>query len=228
MKFTVKDLAEEDRPREKLLLKGVHALSDAELLAILIGSGSRDETVIQLSQRILQSADNNLHQLGKYSINRLISDFKGVGEAKAITIVAALELGKRRAASEVKERKQIRFSRDIYDFVYPLISDLDHEEFWVLFLNRANKVVEQMKVSQGGLSQTVVDPRLIYRQALVSLASSIVLCHNHPSGNPNPSEEDDTITRKIKEGASLLQITLLDHIVFCDQAYFSYADEGRI
>lgn len=227
-KFTVKDWAEEDRPREKLLLKGIRSLSDAELLAILIGSGSKNETAVELAQRILHSVDNKLDQLGKLSIPQLISSFKGIGEAKAISIVAALELGKRRGVSEVTERKQIQCSRDIYNYFYPVLSDLSHEEFWVLFLNNSNKVIDKMKVSQGGIAETVVDPRIIFKQALVCLASSIALCHNHPSGNTHPSVQDDRITQRIGQGAELLHIRLIDHLVFCDSAYYSYADEGKI
>lgn len=228
MKFTVKDLAEEDRPREKLLNQGAASLTDAELLAILIGSGNREETAIQLSQRILRSAKNNLNQLGKLSIQHLMSNFKGIGEAKAITIAAALELGKRRGASEALDRKKILCSRDIYHYFYPVLGDLEHEEFWVLFLNRANKVIDHKRISQGGIYQTVVDPRLIYHHAIACLASGIALCHNHPSGNLRPSEEDDTITRKVKAASELLQIQLLDHLILCDKAYYSYADEGRL
>lgn len=228
MSFTVKDLAAEDRPREKLLNQGAGSLSDAELLAILIGSGNREETAIQLAQRILRSAGNNLNQLGKLSIHHLMSNFKGIGEAKAITIAAALELGKRRGASEALDRKKILCSRDIYNYFYPTLGDLDHEEFWVLFLNRANKVIDHKRISQGGIYETVVDPRIIYHHAISLLASGIALCHNHPSGNLRPSKEDDTVTRKIKAAAELLQIQLLDHLILCDKNYYSYADEGRL
>lgn len=227
-KYTVKDWAEEDRPREKLLLKGAHALSDSELLAILIGSGNRDESAVELSQRILHSADNNLNQLAKLSIDNLISNFKGIGEAKAITIVAALELGKRRGAAEIIERKTITNSRDVYDYFYPLLADSPHEEFWALFLNHSNKIIDKVKIGQGGIAETTADPRLIYKQAINSLASRIVLCHNHPSGNIRPSRPDDKITLIIKEGLKLLQIDLIDHIILCDGNYYSYADEGRL
>lgn len=221
-------MAEEDRPREKLLNQGIGSLSDAELLAILIGSGSRDETAVQLSQRILQSVDNNLNQLGKCSVHHLVSGFKGIGEAKAITIVAALELGKRRGVSDIIKRQKIICSRDIFHFFHPLLADLEHEEFWVLFLNRANKVIDKKRISIGGVSETVADPRIIYRHAINCLASGIALCHNHPSGNCFPSDCDDKLTEAIRKATHLLQIHLLDHIIICDNLYYSYADEGKL
>jgi len=227
-RFTVKDWAEEDRPREKLLSKGIRSLSDAELLAILIGSGNREETAVELAQRILQSSDNNLNRLGKLSVSELVSSFKGIGEAKAISIVAALELGKRRSVADVIERSKMICSKDIYEYFNPLLADLGHEEFWALFLNRANKVIDKIMISQGGLSETLVDPRVIYKHALNCSATAIALCHNHPSGNNRPSNEDDSITRKIKRGAELLQIVLLDHVIICEGSYYSYSDNGRI
>jgi DNA repair proteins len=174
-KLNIKDWAEEDRPREKMLLKGVSALSDAELLGILIGSGNKSETAVELSQRILHSVSNNLNTLGKLEIKDLIKDFKGIGEAKAITIVAALELGKRRKLSEALVSPQITSSKDVYDIFHPILADLKHEEVWVLFLNRANKVVKNIQISKGGLTATVVDIRLIMKEGIQSLASAMVL-----------------------------------------------------
>ncbi|MDR2086794.1 MAG: DNA repair protein RadC [Dysgonamonadaceae bacterium] len=227
-KLRVRDWAEEDRPREKLMIKGVNALSDAELLAIIIGSGNKGETVVELSQRILQTANNDLNQLGKFSVKHLISNFKGIGEAKAIGIVAALELGKRRKASEITGKKAIKTSRDTYDFFYPILCDLYYEEFWVLFLNRSFGIIDKMKIGQGGISEVLVDTKLIYKGALERLATSIVLCHNHPSGNICPSKQDDEITMRIKQGLELLDMSLTDHIVLSDGKYYSYADEERI
>ena len=226
-KQSVKHWSPEDRPREKLLLKGINSLSDSELVAIIIGSGNKEESVIQLSQRILQSANNDINQLGKFSIKHLMK-FKGIGEAKAISIVAALELGKRRKASEVLNREQIKCSKDIYQFFYPLLCDLFYEEFWVLFLNRSNKIIDKLKISQGGVSETIVDTKIIYKEALSRLASNVALCHNHPSGNLNPSKQDNLITIKIREGLKMLDINLIDHVIVCDGQFYSYADEGRI
>lgn len=227
-KLNIKDWAEEDRPREKMLLKGVSALSDAELLGILIGSGNKSETAVELSQRILHSVSNNLNTLGKLEIKDLIKDFKGIGEAKAITIVAALELGKRRKLSEALVSPQITSSKDVYDIFHPILADLKHEEVWVLFLNRANKVVKNIQISKGGLTATVVDIRLIMKEGIQSLASAMVLCHNHPSGNTQPSDDDDQITKRLKEAGHIMDIRLLDHIIVCDNSYYSYMDIGRL
>lgn len=227
-KLNIKDWAEEDRPREKMLLKGVSALSDAELLGILIGSGNKSETAVELSQRILHSVSNNLNTLGKLEIKDLIKDFKGIGEAKAITIVAALELGKRRKLSEALVSPQITSSKDVYDIFHPILADLKHEEVWVLFLNRANKVVKNIQISKGGLTATVVDIRLIMKEGIQSLASAMVLCHNHPSGNTQPSDDDDQITKRLKEAGHIMYIRLLDHIIVCDNSYYSYMDTGRL
>lgn len=227
-KLNIKDWAEEDRPREKMLLKGVSALSDAELLGILIGSGNKSETAVELSQRILHSVSNNLNTLGKLEIKDLIKDFKGIGEAKAITIVAALELGKRRKLSEALVSPQITSSKDVYDIFHPILADLKHEEVWVLFLNRANKVVKNIQISKGGLTATVVDIRLIMKEGIQSLASAMVLCHNHPSGNTHPSDDDDQITKRLKDAGHIMDIRLLDHIIVCDNSYYSYMDTGRL
>ena len=228
VKLSIKDWAEEDRPREKILLKGISALSDAELLAILIGSGNTEESAVELCQRILFSADNNLNVLGKFSIKQLISGFKGIGEAKAISIVAAMELGKRRKYAEVINRELIRCSRDIFEYFHPMLCDLQHEEFWMLVLNRSNKIIDKIKISQGGISQTIVDNRLIMREVLDRLASGIVLCHNHPSGNKRPSKDDDFVTKKIKECCRMFEIYIFDHLIIVDNDYYSYADEGRL
>ncbi len=227
-KISIKHWAEEDRPREKMMLKGVSALSDSELLAILIGSGNDKESAVELCKRILQKADNNLNKLGRFSVNDLTSNFRGVGPAKAITIIAALELGRRRKSEEVVERKKINSSNDAYAIFYPILSDLNHEETWALLLDRSNKVVSTMQVSRGGISGTVVDIRLILREAINHYASSIVLGHNHPSGSCTPSPQDTTLTKKLKEAAQWMDISLLDHIIVCGETYYSFADNGII
>ena len=227
-KLSVKNWAEEDRPREKILLKGIHSLSNAELIAIIIGSGNKDESSVELSQRILQSVGNSLNQLGKMPVKQLISSFYGIGEAKALSITAAMELGKRRKAEDVFKRERIISSRDIYEYFYPIMSDLPHEEFWVVFLNRSNRIIDRMRISQGGVSETVVDIKLILKESVLRLASGIVLCHNHPSGNTEPSWQDDEITHKIKDACKILDITVLDHLILCDDKYYSYADDGRV
>jgi DNA repair protein RadC len=227
-KLSVKDWSPDDQPREKLLAKGVNTLSDAELLAIIIGSGNTEETSVELSQRILQTVENNINQLGKLSINQLVSGFKGIGNAKAVSIVAALELGKRRKAEDMKNRKQILCSMDIYNYFYPVFCDLPHEEFWVLFLNNTNRIIDRIKIGQGGIAQTPIEGKVVYKEALNRLASYVILSHNHPSGNPKPSSLDDEATFRIKKGLRLLEISLLDHLIFCEGSYYSYADEERI
>lgn len=223
----IKEWAVEDRPREKLLKKGIQSLSNAEIIALLIGSGTKNESAVDLSKRILKSVNNNLNELGKLDVNELIKN-KGIGEAKAITIIAALELGRRRKVSEIIEKKKITQSNDVFEFFQPLLGDLPHEEFWILLLNRSNRIVEKKKISQGGVSGTVIDVKIILKHALENLASSIILCHNHPSGNKMPSKADDNITRKLVEGSTLLDIKVLDHIIIADTDYYSYADEGTI
>ena len=223
--LSIKDWSLEDRPREKLLSKGISSLSDAELIAIIIGSGTRDESAVELSKRILGSVQHNLNELGKLSVDDL-QKYKGIGEAKAIGIVAALELGRRRKLSEIIDRQKITSSHDIYEIFHPLLADLPHEEFWIVLLNRSNKIIERQKISQGGISGTVTDVRLILRMALEKLASSLILCHNHPSGNQQPSEADISITQKVKESSKLMDISLLDHIIITDGSYYSFADEG--
>ncbi len=227
-KLNIKDWAEEDRPREKLLIKGVASLSDAELLAILIGSGNKNETAVELSQRILHSADNNLNALGKLSINDLISNFKGIGEAKAITIIAALELGRRRKLAEKPIQPQITNSEEVFNIFQPLMGDLNHEEVWFLLLNKSNKVIRKGQVSKGGIAGSVVDIRMIMKEALDHLASGIILCHNHPSGNTQPSKDDDHITRKLQDAGHVMEIHLLDHVIVSDNSYYSYRDHNRL
>lgn len=217
--------AEDDRPREKFLLKGKAALSDSELLAMLIGSGSRNESAVQLCQRILASSQNNLNQLGKLSIKQLM-DFKGIGEAKALTIAAALELGKRRTNEEVVELKKIDCSKAVFDIMQPKIGELAHEEFWVLYLNNSNKVVYKSQLSKGGITGTVVDTRLVFKTAFEHYAVGIILAHNHPSGKLKASEADISITKKLKEAAKTLDIIVLDHVIITENGYFSFADEG--
>jgi DNA repair protein RadC len=227
-KLSIKDWSPDDRPREKLLAKGANALSDAELLAIIIGSGNAEETSVELSQRIFQAAENNINHLSKFSVSDLVSNFKGIGNAKAISIVAAFELAKRRKAEDTENRKKILCSKDIYNYFYPMLCDLPYEELWAVFLNNANRIIDRIKISQGGVGQTSVDGKLIYKEALIRLASNVILCHNHPSGNPKPSHLDDETTFRIKKGLRLLEISLLDHLIFCEENYYSYADEERI
>lgn len=227
-KISIKQWAEEDRPREKLLLKGVATLSNSELLAILIGSGNDKESAVELSKRILQKADNDLGKLGKLTVSDLVNNFRGIGTAKAVAIVAALELGKRRRAIGFTERKKILSSKDAYEILSSVFIDLNHEETWVLLLDRSNQVVDNMQVSRGGLSGTVVDIRLILREALNKYASGIILAHNHPSGNCIPSGNDTQVTKKLKEAARYMDIVLLDHLIVSDHAYYSFADEGAI
>lgn len=219
--------AEEDRPREKLMLKGRAALSDAELIAILIGSGTRDLSAVDLSKIILQSTANNLNELARLTVKDL-SKFKGIGEAKAISIVAALELGRRRKEQDRPQRTRITSSRDAYEEIKPHLLDKPHEEFWILLLNRANEVIRPVQISSGGVSGTVADPKLIFKKALEQLASALILVHNHPSGNLNPSQADKDLTRKLKDAGRLLDIPILDHLIFTDRTYLSFADEGLL
>lgn len=228
IKLNIKDWAEEDRPREKLLIKGVSSLSDAELIAILIGSGNKNETAVELSQRILHSTQNNLNQLGKLNVKELVNNFNGIGEAKAITIIAALELGKRRKEENRLTLPQINSSKDVYSILYPILSDLKYEETWVLLLNRSNKVIRKYQVSKGGISGSIIDIRLIMKEAIDAVASAMILSHNHPSGNIKPSIEDDTITNKLKKAGLLMDIPLLDHIIIGENCYYSYKDESRL
>lgn len=219
--------AEEDRPREKMLLKGRHSLSDAELLAIMLGSGSIGESAVGLAQRILGSVENNLHELGKRSIIDL-QRFKGVGEAKAITIAAALELGRRRQISDLRDRPRVTSSRDAFDAIASMLTDLYHEEFWLLLLNKANEIVAREKLSTGGMAGTVADVKMAFKIALDAKASAIIAVHNHPSGNLKPSEADIILTKKLKDAGRILDLPLLDHLIVSERGYYSFADEGAI
>lgn len=217
--------AEDDRPREKLLLKGKNTLSDSELLAILIGSGSRNESAVQLCQRILKSVDANLNQLGKLTVSQLIQ-FKGIGEAKAVSIIAALELGRRRRLEDATVLTQITSSQIVFECMQPLIGELPHEEFWVLYLNNSNKVIHKAQISKGGITGTVVDSRIVFKIALEYYATSIILCHNHPSGKLLPSEADKQITKKIKIAGEAIDVKVLDHLIVTEKGYYSFQDEG--
>lgn len=225
-RMNLKAWAEGDKPREKLIQKGLAALSDAELLAILLRTGTRNETVVELARRILSTVSNNLDELGKLTVNDLQKGFKGIGQTKAITLIAALELGRRRKLTQTLERQQISESRDIFNYFEPILSDLPHEEFWILLLNRSNKIIHSVCISKGGVASTVVDIKLIMRSALEHLASGIALCHNHPSGNKTSSEGDRTITRNVKEACKLMDIQLIDHLIIAGKTYYSFADEG--
>lgn len=226
-KLSINKWAEEDRPREKLMLKGKRALSDAELIAILIGSGNADESAVELSKKILQGVGNNLNELGKRTITDLMK-YKGIGEAKAISIVAALELGSRRQVTAAVVKDMITGSRDAYEILRHFLADLPHEEFWVLYLNRSNKVILKEQISLGGLTGTVADTRIIFKKAIELLASSLILAHNHPSGNTKPSKEDIDLTLKLKQGGYLLDIQVLDHLIVTDSGFYSFADEGML
>ena len=217
--------AEDDRPREKMLLKGKAALSDSELLAILISSGSRNESAVQLCQRILATTNNNLNQLGKLSIAKLM-EFKGIGEAKAISIIAALELGRRRRLEEAIEFKRITSSKVVFEIMQPIIGELQHEEFWVLYLNNSNNVIHKSQLSKGGITGTIVDTRLIFKTALEQNAIALILTHNHPSGKLVASEQDIHITKKLKLAAQQLDITVLDHIIITETGFYSFNDNG--
>jgi len=223
--FSIKHWSEDDKPREKLMLKGKSVLSDAELIAILIGSGSRNESAVDLSKRILASVDHNLNALGKLTIAQL-TNFKGIGEAKAISIIAATELGRRRKSEEVVELQKITSSKAVYEVMQPIIGELPHEEFWVLFLNNSNKILFKTQLSKGGMTGTVVDTRIVFKIALEQNATSIILTHNHPSGKLQPSEADIQITKKIKSAGQQLDIPVLDHIIITETGYYSFADEG--
>ena len=226
-KLTITQWAEEDRPREKMMLHGVSALSNAELLAILIGSGNTEDSAVELMRKVLNDYRNNLNELGKASIDELCR-YKGIGPAKAITILAASELGKRRKEEAIEERPAILSSRDVYQCLHPLMCDLPTEECWVLLLNQANRLIDKVKVSTGGLSATAVDVRCILREALMKRASAIALCHNHPSGSIRPSREDDLLTKQVVQASECMNIRLVDHVILTDGAFYSYADEGRI
>ncbi|MEW7279909.1 DNA repair protein RadC [Aquimarina sp. 2201CG1-2-11] len=222
--FSIKEWNENDRPREKLIAKGKNALTDAELIALLIGSGNKEESAVALSKRVLASVDNNINELGKLSLKQLMK-FKGIGEAKAITIIAALELGRRRKEEKVQVIPKISCSSDAFHLLQPIMGDLDHEEFWVLFLNNRNKIIQKKQISIGGKTGTLVDVRIIFKAALEYGATKLVLGHNHPGGSLTPSESDIKITQKIKQAGLTLDIGLLDHLIITEKGYFSFADK---
>lgn len=227
MSLKITDWAVEDRPREKLIRKGINSLSDAELLAILISSGTRKRSAVDVGRELLGNANNNLNTLGKLSVPDLLK-IRGIGPARAVTIAAALELGRRRNLAMLPDADHIKSSKDVAEIFKPLLSDLLHEEFWVLFLNRSNRVIDRLKLSQGGISGTVTDVRIIMKKAVEHLASGLIVCHNHPSGNLNPSESDSKITNKIKDAGNLMDIQLLDHIIISGNDYYSFADNGLL
>ncbi len=223
--LTIKSWAEDDRPREKMILKGKQSLSDSELIAILLGSGSRDKSAVELAQEILAVSSNDLNKFSKCSFTDLIK-FKGIGEAKAITLLAALELGKRRKDSEIPKKNKITRSNDIYSFLKNKFFELKHEEFYVILVNRANEIIHSEQISKGGLSGTVCDGKIIFKIALDYMASSVILCHNHPSGQLQPSNEDLLLTSKMISFGKMIDLPILDHLIFTDNGYFSFADEG--
>lgn len=225
--FTIKEWSENDRPREKLISKGKNLMSDAELIAILIGSGNRDESAVDLSKRILASVAHQINSLGNLSMKQLMA-FKGIGEAKALSIIAALELGRRRKEEGVQIHPVIKSSATAFSLMQPILGDLDHEEFWVLYLNNAHKVLQKKQVSVGGQTATLVDPRIVFRLALETSATAIVLVHNHPSGSLKVSNADKIITEKIKTAGATLDIKLLDHLIITENGYFSFTDEGLL
>ncbi|MEL4306537.1 RadC family protein [Joostella sp. CR20] len=225
--FSIKNWSIHDRPREKLLATGKQSLTDAELIAILIGSGSRNESAVQLSKRILASVDNNLNELGKLSVHQL-TKFKGIGEAKAVTIVASLELGRRRRGEESNKIQQIKSSKHVFEVMQPKLGDLPHEEFWILYLSNSNSILQMLQLSKGGITGTLVDVRLALKRALEVNAIAMILVHNHPSGTLKPSEADKNITQKIKNAGEGMDIKLLDHLIVTEKSYFSFADEGLL
>ena len=216
----------QDRPREKLIERGAQSLTDTELLAIILRSGTKEKSVFEISTQILN--DYNLSELGSLSVSDLTTRYKGIGETKAVTLFAAIELGRRRNRHESIENESFTSSKSVYRFFHSYLSDLKHEEFWVAYLNRANKLICSTQISKGGISETAVDVRIILKEALLKLATSVILCHNHPSGNIRPSGNDDSFTKHFNDAAKLMNITLLDHIIVTSDNYYSYADEGRI
>ena len=224
-KLTIKSWAIEDRPREKLMQKGKSVLTDAELIAILIGSGSKEESAVELSKRILGSVNNNINQLAALFLEQL-KEFKGIGEARAIGIITALELGKRRHFEQLEEKPVIKSSKSVFNIIQPIIGELEHEEFWVLYLNNSNKVIRKIQLSRGGITSTMVDVRLLFKKAVALASVGIIVCHNHPSGKLKPSEADKDLTKKIKDAGKTLDIKLLDHLIITQKDYFSFADNG--
>lgn len=225
---SIKDWGDDERPRERALRHGIASLSNAELLAILIGSGNNDESAVELAQRILASVHQNLHELSRLTLPDLMRNFKGIGQAKGVTILAAIELGRRRMAVESPQYTPIVTSKDVFTAFFPLVGDLPYEEFWIAALNRANKIIHKQKISQGGVSETVVDVKVVLKVALEKLASGLLLCHNHPSGSTSPSAADDKITWDICRAAHCCGIRVLDHIIISGTRFYSYSDEGRL
>lgn len=223
--LSIKNWSDDDKPREKLVQKGKGVLSDAELIAILIGSGSRNESAVQLSKRILASVSNNLNDLGRLSIQQL-KEFKGIGEAKAVTIAAALEIGRRRRGEDGQKITKIQSSKSVFELLQPIIGELEHEEFWIVYLNNSNTVLHHAQLSKGGITGTMVDVRLVMKQALELGAVAMILSHNHPSGTLKPSAADTQITQKLKVAAEVLDLKVLDHLIITQKEYFSFADEG--
>ena len=221
----IKDWSEQERPREKLFLNGRLAMTDTELLAILIGSGCQKETALCISRKILSDTDYSLSDLSRFSVHKLMK-FRGIGKVKALTIIAALELGKRQRGNKVIEAAKLNSSASVFELMQPLLGDLDHEEFWILLLNNANKLKYKWQLSIGGITATLVDVRLIYKKALEMGATSIILCHNHPSGNLKPSQSDIMLTKKVIKGASLLDVKILDHVIITETSFYSFADDG--
>lgn len=226
-KLNISQWAEEDRPREKLMRQGPASLSDAELLAILVGSGSTKEDAVTLMKRILSDCNNNLNTLGKKSIHELVQ-YNGVGEAKAITILAACELGKRRQMGSPEERPDLGTATRIYNYMHPLLQDLDVEEFWLLLMNHNYRLIRKMRISHGGITEVSVDIRIILREAVLANATIIAVCHNHPSGNLRPSANDDSLTRSLSQACDIMRIRFLDHVILTDGSYYSYHEEGRV
>ncbi len=225
--MSIKFLSEDDRPREKFLLKGKSALSDSELLAIILGSGNTQESAVDLSRRILKSVDNNWQKLSLLSIKDLMK-FKGIGEAKAISVAAALEIGRRKASQEIPEKISIKSSAEAFAVFFPHLSDLRTEEFWVIFLNQKNQIIYKSQISKGGITGTIVDVRVLFKIALEHFATSIIVAHNHPTGNLKPSDADLKITRNIKNAGEILDIKLTDHLIIGENAFFSFQDEGLL
>ncbi len=225
--ITIKQWSEDDRPREKMLIKGKNALSNAELIAILLGSGNRKETAVDLAKRILEMASNNLIELSRMSVQSL-QKINGIGAVKALNIIAAMELGNRRRSEDALKKEKITSSKDVFEIMHGNLADAPYEEFWILLLNRANRLIRKINISEGGISGTVADPKKIFKMALEYHGSSIILCHNHPSGNHKPSEADIRLTKKMKEAGNLLDLPVLDHIIIGHDKYFSFADEGML
>ena len=225
--MSIKFLAEDDRPREKFLLKGKSVLSDSELLAIILGSGNNEDSAVELARKILASVDYNWQKLSKLSIKDLMK-FKGIGEAKAISVAAALEIGRRKAAQEIPEKEKVTSVNDLYKIFSQYLSDLQTEEFWAIFLDQKNHVIYKTQISKGGISGTLVDVRVIFRIAIEHLATSVVVAHNHPTGNLTPSQPDISITRRIKEAGYLLDIKLLDHLIIGENSFFSFSEQGLL